>query len=113
MGGQRKGPPPFGSAMRKLYDEIIKTEAEFNNFNSEYDGEISSIKNYTSFDILKKIWVQKVIGKKDKRTYEEDEPYTDDVDTKKPKEKFMDLKKRVEQAFETASVTTFTLALYN
>jgi hypothetical protein len=55
---------PIGKAMKSLHKQIIRSEEVYNNFMSDYENEVASIKKYCPPEMLKKLWVAKMVGLK-------------------------------------------------
>lgn len=107
----RQGPPgvqktalPFGKAMNKLHQQIVRSEEFYSTFKSEYDNDVERIKNYANDESLLSLWVLRVKGERDpKVTGNHDR---NDEELAETAEKIHFMKNRLRDAFAEALFST-------
>ncbi len=112
MSGPAKGCKPIAQAMKELHKQIGKAETFYRDFQSEFDSDTSSLKNYANQELFKQLWVSKIVGKMDPlmREGEDDDPYSnsreEDDDEKEYQKKFGDMRRDMTAALKAAVAST-------
>lgn len=93
----------FGKGLKKLFRQILQAEKLYGNFRSEYDSDISGVTKYANEDILNKLWISKVKGKKNPGDYEGSHGQAvEDAFLASPAEKFDAMSDKVSDALSGA-----------